>query len=125
MQLRSRPAGSIGLCGGSYCRRPSSGCARVVDCLAERTELTPSRLFSSARRNCSREAEDDQQVKLDGAVEAGAGCKSSSTGVATGAELQIQQDGFRQGQGRREREFCKCRNFGPSLHAQMELLLDL
>ena len=26
-----------------------------VDSLAERTELTPSRLFSSARRNCSRE----------------------------------------------------------------------
>ena len=28
----------------------------LADSFAERTELTPSRLFSSARRNCSREA---------------------------------------------------------------------
>ena len=29
--LRSRPAGSIGLCGGSYCRRPSSCCGSMAD----------------------------------------------------------------------------------------------
>ena len=46
---------------------------RRAACLAERTELTPSRLFPSARRNCIREVEDEQQVKLDGAVEARAG----------------------------------------------------
>ena len=33
----------------------------------------PTRLFPSARRNCSREAEDEQQIKVDGEVEAGAG----------------------------------------------------
>ena len=90
MQLRSRPAGSIGLCGGSYCRRPSSGCARVVDCLAERSELTPSRLFPSARHNCSREVEDEQQVKLDGAVEAGAGLQIRLDSGGSRGGLQIQ-----------------------------------
>ena len=103
----------------------------------------------SARHNCSREVEDEQQVKLDGAVAAGPDCKSSLPEAELrqrqGGGLQIQlaggrappaagwqfanpaqqQDGFRREQGRREREFCKCRNFGPSLHAQMELLLDL
>ena len=82
--LRSRPAGSIGLCGGSYCRRPSSGCGRVADCLPERTALPQFSTITAvkhdrevtvefARRNCSREAEDEQQVKLDGAVEAEGG----------------------------------------------------
>ena len=46
---------------------------RRAACLAERTELTLSRFFPSARRNCIREVEDEQQVKLDGAMEARAG----------------------------------------------------
>ena len=36
-----------------------------VDSLAERTELTPSRLFSSARRNCSRDGS-YRQLPADG-----------------------------------------------------------
>ena len=89
---RSRPAGSIGLCGGSYCRRPSSGCGRVADCLPERTALPQFSTITAvkhdrevtvefARRNCSREAEDEQQVKLDGAVEAGGGLQIQLNGT--------------------------------------------
>ena len=33
-------------------------------CRAERTELTPNRLFSPARRNCSREAESGSAIHL-------------------------------------------------------------
>ena len=44
----------------------------LADLLTERTELTLSRLFSSARRNCSREAEAEQQIKLEGEAKAGA-----------------------------------------------------
>ena len=50
-----------------------------ISCLTERLESMPSGLFPPARRNCSCEVEDEQRVKLDGAVEAR-------------AELQIQLD---------------------------------
>ena len=35
-------------------------------CLAERTELMPSRLFPPARHNCSREAEGLRNMKFIG-----------------------------------------------------------
>ena len=36
--LRSRSVGSIGLCGRSYCRRPSSGSGREADCKSSLSE---------------------------------------------------------------------------------------
>ena len=44
-----------------------------ISCLTERLESMPSGLFPPARRNCSCEVEDEQQVKLEGAVESRAG----------------------------------------------------
>ena len=50
----------------------------------------------SARHNCSREVEDEQQVKLDGAVAAGPDCKSSlpeaEFRLRQGGSLQIQRN---------------------------------
>ena len=50
--------------------KPPSPVVRIrlqyVACRTERTELTPSRLFPSARRNCSREAERLRNMKFIG-----------------------------------------------------------
>ena len=59
-QRRSRPAGSIGRCGGSYCRRPGSarGKQATADCKsAATTSICCNRTFRPARDDFCIDAE--------------------------------------------------------------------
>ena len=52
--LRSRHAGSIGLCGRPYCRRPGSGSGRAADRKSGWTKLDGQKQLSQTATNCNK-----------------------------------------------------------------------